>query len=93
MTSGNHFRTLAYTFLFTSMAINLTSVRAHLASDRERHAARYQMIESLVQRLRNGEDVPVDEIEQTRRLAWGGTAGGAPKDGKISWRDVFFGRR
>ncbi|KAH7107360.1 hypothetical protein BKA62DRAFT_683134 [Auriculariales sp. MPI-PUGE-AT-0066] len=94
MASSNHFRTLAYAFFFTSMAINLSSIRARRSSDRESHDVRCRMVQELVTRLRNGEHIPLDEIERTKRLA-GGTATLAkpPTGDKIPWREVFFGHR
>ena len=93
MTSQNHFRTLAYAFLFTSMSINVAAARSRLTADRVRFDARHEMLESLVQRLRRGEDVSNDEIEQARKLAFGATPGAAGEEHSISWRDAFFGKR
>lgn len=93
MTSKNHFRTLAFAFLFTSMSINLSFVRGKLASNREQYGARIAIVQGLVDRMRAGERVPDSEIERSRRLARGSSPAETPADRPVSWSEVVFGRK
>ncbi|KAG8687273.1 hypothetical protein FRC09_013593 [Ceratobasidium sp. 395] len=80
--------------LLTSFAFRGLLHRRTSTAERDRLTARTTILESLVGRLRAGEDVNEAEIGRLLRLARGGEEGevmGEMKD--TPWREVLFGRR
>lgn len=84
--------TLLTSFAFRSLIHKRTS-----RDERDRLTAHTTILESLVGRMRAGEDVGEGEIVRLLRLARGegeGGVGGAGQDGKDTpWREVVFGRK
>lgn len=91
---ARHTSSLIGATLLTSLAFQNLIYRRASTSERDRLTAHKTILESLVQRLRAGENVPQDEIVRLVRLARGYDVGGATaRVEDTTWREVVFGKR
>ena len=93
---SSHFRTIATAFLFTSIAIHIATHRRQVASEKAQYEARFTLLEDLLSRLRDGQRVEPEEIENVKRLtqiAGHGNTGTQVDQRSTSWREVFLGRK
>lgn len=89
--------------MLTSLGFHLLFARRDAASERAQHTARISILESLVERLREGEPIADAEIEKltnlSRKLQSGnegnGTFIGDEHQGRIgvTWKEAFIGRQ
>ncbi|KAG9094825.1 hypothetical protein FRC06_010450 [Ceratobasidium sp. 370] len=79
--------------LLTSAAFRSLLHRRASTAERDQLTAHTTILESLVARLRAGEDVSEAEIGRLLRLARGGEDGEGEEVKDTPWREVLFGRR
>jgi len=86
---------LIYSTALTSLSFHLLFHKRQAEVDRAHLTAQVSILESLVQQLRSGQNVPVEEIDRLSKLSKtheGGESTGARME-KVGWREVFLGRK
>ncbi|GJJ08412.1 hypothetical protein Clacol_002628 [Clathrus columnatus] len=85
---------------FTSMSLHLLNTRREAAIQRDRYMARITILESLVEDLRQKEDVENSEIERLLILSRKAHDTSISRESRtttrepgVPWKDVVFGRR
>ncbi|KAJ1306142.1 hypothetical protein OPQ81_010853 [Rhizoctonia solani] len=89
---GRHASSFIGATLLTSFAFQNILHRRVATAERDRLTAHKSILESLVKRLKGGEDVSEDEIVRLIRLARGGHEESGML-GETPWREVVFGKR
>ncbi|KAF8678824.1 CAAX protease self-immunity [Rhizoctonia solani] len=89
---GRHASSFIGVTLLTSLAFQNLLHRRISAAERDRLTAHQTILESLVKRLREGEDLSESEIVRLVRLARGGGEEGGGIE-NTPWKEVVFGKR
>ncbi|CEL52718.1 hypothetical protein RSOLAG1IB_05924 [Rhizoctonia solani AG-1 IB] len=89
---GRHASSFIGVTLLTSFAFQNLIHRRISTAERDRLIAHQSILESLVKRLREGEDVSESEIVRLVRLARGGGEEGG-NIGNTPWKEVVLGKR
>ncbi|QRW25420.1 CAAX prenyl protease 2 [Rhizoctonia solani] len=89
---GRHASSFIGVTLLTSLAFQNLLHRRISAAERDRLTAHQTILESLVKRLREGEDLSKSEIVRLVRLARGGGEEGGGIE-NTPWKEVVFGKR
>ncbi|KAI5988175.1 hypothetical protein EDD15DRAFT_1388207 [Pisolithus albus] len=90
---------ILYSTALTSVSIHLLWRRKAFEDDRARHDAQITLLEDLARQLRSGSSITDEEISRLRKLVevHRGTtsedAAGGVREHRISWRDVFWGKK
>ncbi|KAJ7583939.1 hypothetical protein C8J56DRAFT_195585 [Mycena floridula] len=85
---------IIYSLAITSISVHLVSARQLYEDERAHTEAQISILRSVVDQLRAGKTMTVDELERVKRLARPSTDGIDALDisaGKMTWREAFLG--
>jgi len=80
----------------TSFAFHHLHLRSKIEEDRIHFSGRTTILEGLVGRIRNGEQMQVSEVDRLRRLTNAEVTDSevlVPVEDSLSWREVILGRK
>lgn len=87
---------IVYSLALTSISMHLLYQRRAAQEDRSRLSAKISILESLLQRLDEGERISPGELERQQKLAGlldSHSSESRDTDTKIGWKDVLLGRK